>query len=152
MNNTEYKFYMQHLTDDGEPIDGTKKDLEVDFQGLRYSSCTGLGDFGKVKHYTETYADSDEVRVFFPEETLRDQTSVVFNFIFFGEYRLDVFSDFVNYITNTKVRYWDTARNRELDFYLEGEVKVSEEKWYAGIPYFKAAITVKNIKGQTKKI
>jgi hypothetical protein len=152
MSNSGYHFYMQHLDANGNLVPNTKKDLEVDFNGLKYSSCTGLGDFGKPKVYTEEYADSDSVRVYFPEESLHDSNTVVFNFFFFGKDRLDVFNSFVEYITNKIVRYWDTARNRELDFYVQNEIKVSNEKWYAGTPYFQATITVNNVRGYTKKI
>ena len=41
MAGEEIKFYMQEVDKDYVPKEGTLKDLEVDFKGLRYSSCSG---------------------------------------------------------------------------------------------------------------
>ena len=37
MIDSEYSFYMQQCTKEGVLIDGTLKDLERDFEGLRYA-------------------------------------------------------------------------------------------------------------------
>lgn len=151
MNSHGYKFYMQECTKDYVLVDGTLKDLEKDFDGLKYSKCEGINDYGKPKNvYTETYSDSNELRVWMPDEITREATTVKFTFYFMGENRQDTFHSFMDYLNSGIHVYYDTARNRKFYFVLTEKVSVSDEMWYAGTPYFKVELTVQNLKGNTE--
>ena len=150
--NSTYKFYMQQVTkrdDAWELVPNTRKDLEVDFSALRYSKAEGINNIGKPRVYTETYADSDRLRVYVPEVVTNEATKVTFTFYFFGDNRQTIFDEFNEYIRNGVHRYWDTARNKYFDFILADEVNISGEKWYGATPYFEVKYAVQNLNGRT---
>lgn len=126
------------------------RDIEASFDGLTYSSAEGLNTKGKVKNaYTETYSDSDRLRVFFPEHPQREATKVKFTFVFVGENRYTTYDEFYEYITGGYRAYWDNKRKRLLYFFCTAEYKPAEEKWYGSTPYLKMTIEVNNIYGDT---
>lgn len=148
---------MQECDKYGNVLDGSvAKDLEADFSGLRYSMCNGINKKGKIKNiYTETYSDSDTLRTYVPPVLYREYTEIEFTFYIFGnaEERQNTFDKFIAYLSNGYHLYWDTARKRKFVFLPpEDEITPSDESWYAGKPYFKVEIKVKNIKGSTEKI
>ena len=147
---------MQECDKDGNPVDGTLKDLESDFVGLRYSKCEGINAFGASKNiYTETYSDSDRVRAYVPEKVMRETTDIKFTFYFFGNSaeRQDSFEKFMEYINRGYHLYWDTARNRKFIFTPpKDSIEPSDEMWYGGMPYFKVVIKLQNIMGNTSKV
>lgn len=150
--NSTYKFYMQQIKkrdDAWELVPNTRKDLETDFSALRYSKADGINNIGKPRVYTETYADSDRLRVYVPEVVTNEATKVTFTFYFFGDNRQAVFDEFNEYIRNGVHRYWDTARSKYFDFILADEVKIGDEEWYVGIPYFEVKYIVQNLNGRT---
>lgn len=146
---SQYQFYMQQVTAKGEWVLGTKKNLEVDFDGLRYKQAKGINNIGKARIYTEKYADSDRMRVYVPKEVTNDPTTVTFTFYFFGANRQATFDAFNGYIRNGIHRYWDTARNKYFDFVVEESIQISEEKWYESTPYFSVDYKVQNLNGKT---
>lgn len=148
-----YKFYFQEVEKkDGQWMlkPNTKKDLEVDFYGsIRYSKAEGITTVGKPRIYTETYSDSDELRVYVPDNITNDATKVVFTLYFFGDNRHKAYNEFNDYIRNGVHRYWDTARNRYFNFVVADEIKIGEEQWYGSLPYFEVKYTVQNLNGKT---
>lgn len=151
MSNGNYKFYMQECTSYGSPL-GAEKDLEADFEGLRYAKCEGLDTYGKPRVYTETYADSDTLRAYVPSELTRDATKVTFTFYFKGENRRATYFDFLDYVSNGYHIYRDTARGRKFVFIVTEEIKPASEKWYGNEPYLELKLTVQNLNGKTEKV
>ena len=154
---TNYKFYIQQCTKEGVMIDGTKRDLEADFDGLRYAKCEGLNSYGATKNiYTEKYADSETLRAYVPDEVLREATEIKFTFYIFGDAskRQSTLDAFIAYLDSGKYfYYWDTARKRRFMFIPPTSVIApSDELWYAGNPYFKFELTLQNMKGYTEAI
>lgn len=149
-----YKFYIQEVTKANGSyhlLDGTLKDLEQDFKGLKYSKLEGINTKGKVKNIVvETHANSSYDRVHVPQKIARTATSITLTLYFFGDAttRQASFKEFSDYISNGVHRYWDTARNAWFDFYVQDELKPSDEKWYAGRPYFKVDVKMNNIYGE----
>lgn len=139
---------MQEIAD-GELKHGTRKDLEVDFDGLRYISAKGINAIGKPRIYTETYADNDRMRVYIPKNLTNAPTTITFTFYFFGDNRQKVYDAFNEYIRNGIHRYWDTARNKYFDFIVDESIDVRNENWNAGIPYLSVDYKVKNLNGKT---
>ena len=153
MKTNEYKFYMQATDSKGVALEGAPvKDLEVDFEGLRYLKATGLNDIGDARVYTETYADSDRTRVYIPSEVTHKQTSVTLSLVFVGKKRHETYDAFLAYITNGFHAFWDSARNKRLVFYVESNISPSEELWSGSNPYLKLDITLKNVYGKTENI
>lgn len=144
-------FYMQATDGKGVPLAGAPiKDLESDFDGLLYSKAKGLNDKGKIKNaYSEKYADSDRLRVYFPEEPMREATTVTFTFFFVGENRYAVFEEFVKYVSGGFRAFWDTKRKKKLIFYAPEAVTVANEKLYGGTPYLSFDLKVQNVFGET---
>ena len=84
----DHKFYIQHCDYYGIGIDGTKKDLEEDFDGLRYIKLTGYEGTGKVKNtYQESYADADHPRLYMPSSPALETTTLTLTLCFFGDDR-----------------------------------------------------------------
>lgn len=145
-----YSFYMQECDNKGHILAGTKgKNLEVDFQGLKYRRAEGLDMIGKPRIYTEKFADSDRMRVHIPNEITNEPTTVKFSFVFVGDDRQKTYHDFLEYVRKGCHRYYDTCRNKYLYFFVDSELKPAEEMLYGSIPYLKLDITVQNIFGRT---
>lgn len=144
-------FYMQATDSKGKPLSGAPiKDLESDFEGLRYSKAKGLNDKGRIKNtYSENYADSDRLRVYFPDKPKREATTVTFTFYFTGENRYAVFDEFVKYVSGGFRAFWDTKRKKKLIFYAPEEVEVADEMWHGSTPYLSLDLMVQNVFGET---
>ena len=149
------KFYMQQCTKNGVLIDGTKKDLEVDFDGLKYIEAKGISKVGKVKNiYTETYADSNGLRIWHPsennEETTHEATTIQLRLLFSGNNRRNVYDLFNKYIYNGYHVFWDTLRNRKFTFVVINETDPSDDILKGGVPYIIGTWTLQNLKGKTE--
>lgn len=152
MSDHGYKFYMQKCNRYNVPID-VDKDLEVDFDGLRYAKCEGLDTYGKAKNvYIETYADSDRVRAYVSDKLTNDATKIKFTFYFVGEKRKETYHEFVEWVRNEYTQYWDTARNRKFTFVIQDEIKPASEKWHGSTPYIELQLTVQNLNGKTERV
>lgn len=152
MSDHGYKFYMQKCNRYNVPID-VDKDLEVDFEGLRYAKCEGLDTYGKAKNvYIETYADSNSVRAYIADKLTNDATKIKFTFYFVGEKRKETYHEFVEWVRNGYTQYWDTARNRKFTFIVQDEIKPASEKWHGSTPYIELQLTVQNLNGRTERV
>lgn len=145
----DYKFYISRLIN-GAWEDAT--DIESYFIGLHYSKCTGADSYGKPKNiFTETYAETSELRVYIPETVARENTDVEFEFVFDGENRRDTYHSFVEWLSGKRLKYWDTLRNRELEMILIESVEPEEDELLGSHPFIRVPFTFKNLKGQTEK-
>lgn len=149
MATSKYKFYMAECYANWEIKDDTKKDLEVDFVGLRYQEAKGLNLTGKPRVYTETYADADRVRVYMPKKVTYEPTTITFSFVFFGEDRYKTYDEFVAWVSGKKMAYWDSARQKRAFFYVADSIQPAEEKWYGSTPYLRLELKVTNVYGRT---
>ena len=80
-----YKFYIQrysrkHWNKETSQYDEEAKgeliDIEEQFK-CKYVKFEGLSETGKVKNiYTETYAETEEIRMYIPDEVLYDNTEM----------------------------------------------------------------------------
>lgn len=150
MSNKRYKYYMQKVDNQGNLIDGTKKDLETDFDGLLYSKCDGINAIGKAKNiYVETYAGSSKARVHIPNVIQYEPTQIKLTLFFHGENRQQVMDEFNTYIMEGLHRYWDNGRNKYFDFYIIDKTAPTEEYFKGSIPYINITYTLQNIYGKT---
>lgn len=134
----------------GKVADGAVEiDLEEHFSGLTYMKAEGLNKLGKPRVYTEKFADSDRLRVYKPDDTIREATTVTLSFAFVGDNRYQTYHNFVEYISTGVKRYRDTARNKYLYFFVNEEIKPAKEMWYGGTPYLTVDIPVQSIFGKT---
>lgn len=144
---SEYTHYIQK---EG----GEKVNLETDFGRILYSKCEGLDTKGKRKNvYTETYSDSDNLRVWQGEEVAREATKITLTLAFIGDRkeRGDTFDALYEYIKNGKLYYWDNARKKKAYFIFTEEYKTSEEMFYGSQPYILASFTLQNLWGECKE-
>lgn len=131
-------------------------DIENHFVGLLYMRAEGMNDIGKSKNvYTETYADSDRLRVYLPNDGVytNEATKITMHFLLVGDEnsRQSTLLAFENYVREGIHRYWDTARNMEFDFIVTDEIKVSDERWHGSSPYVEIQVTMQNLNGRTKQ-
>ena len=151
MSEYGYEFYMQECDKEGNILAGsTKKSLERDFQGLRYSKIDGIEALGAPKNvYSESFADSDRLRVYAPKEVKHKETTVTLTLYFVGDNRFESLDAFNAYIGSGFHRYWDTARNKWFAFYIKDELKPAESRWYGSTPYLRMEYKLTNIFGRT---
>lgn len=148
----EYKYYMQRIDKPNFEV----VDLEKRFRGLRYLKAEGMNDIGKSKNvYTEDYAESDRLRHYIPEDDnyTNQATTVNMTFLIIGEAveRQRTFDEFTEYVRVGVHKFWDTARNREFDFVVQGEIKPSDEKWHGDVPYIEILLPLQNLNGKTTR-
>lgn len=164
MSESQYQFYMQACDIDGNkmacPPDYTGEDkelienaidLEEYFEGLHYLKCVGIDTIGKAKNiYTETYSDSERMRVYMPEDIKNEATTIVLTLAFFGKNRAYTRDRFNEYVRHGFHKYWDTARMKEFIFFIKDELPIGEEMWYGSMPYLKCDYKLQNVKGKTE--
>lgn len=146
----EHKFYVQQCDKEGIVVPGTlKKDLETDFDGLRYIKLTGFESVGKVKNtYSETYADAAYPRLYVPQIPTLESTTLTLQLCFFGEQRYETKRQFHEYIYNIIFRYWDTARVGYAVCTCNETVEISEDNLLSQIPYLMCNFKLTNIFGK----
>lgn len=145
------KFYMQKVDANGALISDTLRDLEAYFLGMKYSKCEGLLNKGKRKNiHTETYADSDTLRVWQGEEVTREATTITFTFVFAGSTRQSVYDSFYEYVKNGVIAYYDTARMKEARLVLIDALEPSDDIFVGSTPYIKADFKFQNLWGECK--
>lgn len=151
MSEYGYNFYMQECDAKGEIIAGAAlKNLEQDFEGLRYSKIDGIEAIGAPKNvYSESFADSDRLRVYAPKDVKHRETTVTLTLYFVGENRFKSLDAFNAYIKGGTKRYWDTARNKWFAFYIKDELKPADSQWHGSTPYLKMDYKLVNIFGRT---
>ena len=158
-----YKFYIQrysrkHYNKETSQYDkediGELIDIEEQFK-CKYVKFEGLSETGKVKNiYTETYAETEELRMYIPDEVLYENTEMSLTLLFAPNSTND--SDvqdnersFFEYISGHKIEYHDTFRNRYVSLILLNKPEVIGEVLYGGSRYREVKYTFKNIYGRS---
>lgn len=130
------------------------KDLEKDFDGLRYKECTGLNAFGEPTNtYTEEFAETSKAEVFVGSPPAHKQTTIKLTLVFLEGESEEVKNDtayhnFLSFITGCKIAYRDTARKRKALMYLSGATEPKSDTLY-GQKYKEVMFTFKNVYGMT---
>ena len=158
-----YKFYIQrysrkHYNKETSQYDkediGELIDIEEQFK-CKYVKFEGLSETGKVKNiYTETYAETEELRMYIPDEVLYDNTDMSLTLLFspYSENDSDVQDNeraFFEYVSGNKIEYHDTFRNRYVSLLLINKPEVVGEVLYGGSRYREVKYTFKNIYGRS---
>lgn len=154
---SDVKFYMQKCSKQGVLVDGTLKDLELDFDGLRYMEAKGISKVGKVKNvYTESYSDSNILRTWHPsennEETTHEATTIQLKLLFYGDNRRSSYESFNDYIMDGYHVYWDTLRDKKFTFMVVDAIEPSDDILKGGVPYIICTWTLQNLKGKTGNV
>ena len=159
----KYKFYIQKYgrkywdKNKSQYVDEAKGeliDIEEQFK-CKYVKFEGLSETGKVKNiYTETYAETEELRVYIPDEVLYENTELSLTLLFAPDTEND--SDvqdneraFFEYVSGHKIEYHDTFRNRYVSLLLLNKPEVVSEVLYGGSRYREVKYTFKNIYGRS---
>lgn len=149
--NEDYKFYMSRYINDEEGWEA-EVELTEKFKGLIFCQVEGLSSYGEIKNiYTESFAESDMLRVYLPEKVTRKSTDIKLTVVFSDKDRRDVYDSFVEFISGKIIKYWDNVRNREVEMIQTDKIKVDEDIIYGSAPYIAVEFPFKNIKGQTSK-
>lgn len=147
MSDIDYKVYIQRIDTANQPI----YDLESHWPAIRYKQCKGLNDKGKKKSiYTESYADSDELRVWEGQTLAREATSIELTLYFIGSDKQTAYDSFYDYVKQGTFYYADTVRRKLAKMNLIEPTKPDEEEFKGGTPYYKAKFTFQNLLGECK--
>ena len=158
-----YKFYIQkygrkywdkNKSQYVEEAKGELIDIEAQFK-CKYVKFEGLSETGKVKNiYTETYAETEELRMYIPDEVLYENTEMSLTLLFAPNSTND--SDvqdneraFFEYVSGHKIEYHDTFRNRYVSLLLLNKPEVVGGVLYGGSRYREVKYTFKNIYGRS---
>lgn len=146
MSDINYKVYIQRIDIASQAI----YDLESHWPSIRYKQCKGLNDKGKkTSVYTESYADSDELRVYEDATLAREATTIELTLYFMGANKQSEFDSFYSYVKQGTFKYADTVRRKLATIKLIDSVKLEEEKFTQGdTSYYKAKFTFQNLKGE----
>lgn len=148
---SQYNHFMKRIDITGQ----NAINIEDYFSGLLYEKAVGMNNIGKAKNiYTEEYADSDRKRYYLPEDDnyANESTTITMHFLVVGDAseRQTTINRFLQYVRTGVHTYWDDARNREFDFIVTGEIKVSDEKWHGSRPYIEIEVPLLNLNGRTR--
>ena len=158
-----YKFYIQkysrkHWNKETSQYDEEAKgeliDIEAHFK-CKYVKFEGLSETGKVKNvYTETYAETEELRTYIPDEVLYENTELSLTLLFAPSSNnendvQDNERSFFEYVSGHKIEYHDTFRNRYVSLLLINKLEVVGEILYGGSRYREVKYTFKNIYGRS---
>ena len=159
----KYKFYIQkygrkywdkNKSQYVEEAKGELIDIEAQFK-CKYVKFEGLSETGKVKNiYTETYAETEELRAYIPDEVLYENTDLSLTLLFAPDStnESDVQNNeraFFEYVSGHKIEYHDTFRNRYVSLLLLNKPEVIGEVLYGGSRYREVKYTFKNIYGRS---
>ena len=137
-----------------EEAKGELIDIEAQFK-CKYVKFEGLSETGKVKNvYTETYAETEELRTYIPDDVLYENIDLSLTLLFAPDSTND--SDvqdneraFFEYVSGHKIEYHDTFRNRYVSLLLLNKPEVVGEVLYGGSRYREVKYTFKNIYGRS---
>jgi hypothetical protein len=100
---------------------------------------------------TETYADSNTVRIDFPDEITREATAITLNLVVRRDPSIENGYDDMKYIIdlvsgNMPVVFWDNVRRKMAVTTLINAVEVDEDK-YKGMKYVEIELKFNNLYG-----
>ena len=148
------KYWDKNKSQYVEEAKGELIDIEAQFK-CKYVKFEGLSETGKVKNiYTETYAETEELRMYIPDEVLYENTDMSLTLLFspYSENDSDVQDNeraFFEYVSGHKIEYHDTFRNRYVSLLLLNKPEVVGEVLYGGSRYREVKYTFKNIYGRS---
>ena len=148
------KYWDKNKSQYVEEAKGELIDIEAQFK-CKYVKFEGLSETGKVKNvYTETYAETEELRTYIPDDVLYENTDMSLTLLFspYSENDSDVQDNeraFFEYISGHKIEYHDTFRNRYVSLLLLNKPEVVGEVLYGGSRYREVKYTFKNIYGRS---
>ena len=164
MNSGEFRFYIQFYpvtrwdNNAGASVMVSPKSSQIDIEdeyGCYYVKMEGVSENGKAKNiYTESYAESDEMRLHLPAEIAYENTKCVLSLLFpeTGDDRMDVQDNerrFFEAVSGKKIEWYDTFRKRYVTLVLIEAPKLAGEKLYGGSRYRQVEYTFQNIYGRS---
>lgn len=129
-------------------------DLEEHFK-CKYVKAEGIAENGKVRNiYTESYAETEKLRTFVPEELVYENTEIALTLLFLPETKdeMDIQNNeraFFDFVSGRKVEFHDTFRNRYVTLLLINKPEVVGEVLYGGSRYRQVKYTFKNVYGRS---
>lgn len=106
--------------------------------------------YGKPKNVvTESFAETDGLRVWTPTAVAHEATDVTLTFCFLdgAANRYDAYDAFVAYVEGMVFEWWDTVRFRKERLLLTEKVE-PKEHFHGDIPYIEAEFKFKNVDGK----
>lgn len=147
--------------DDGKYAitEGTTKNVMTDFEGVFYQATDGIEAIGQPRVYTEEYPESDELSVYFPENTTLKATDFTLKLYFIApddkkdneaiDCIINSYHSFMDYLQGSLILYWDNVRKRKLLLALTENVKPSTTSVLEGREYLAVSFKFKNVYGKS---
>lgn len=160
----EFKFYIRFYPvvrwddEQGAAVTVSPASSQIDVMeeyDCGYAKMQGISENGKAKNiYTESYAESDELRIYLPDELAYENTKCVLTLLFpaTGSDRMDVQSNerrFFEAVSGKKIEWYDTFRKRYVTLILIEAPKLTGEKLYGGSRYRQVEYTFQNVYGRS---
>lgn len=161
------KFYLQRYLRDATGAykeDGAQRSLEDDFGYIRYKSMTGINSIGKQKGvYSESYPESDAVRVWVNENPSMEQIEHTLTVYSFGSAPSSPSSDDIPslvkamedsihtlyvFLCGALILWGDEYRQRKALLYVSDAISPTTDN-IKDIPYLQCDIKFKNVFGRT---
>lgn len=144
------RFYIHRVKD------GVLKNLEVDFEGLRYKEAKNVNSVASAKVYTEEFAEEDGSVVFLPDTPVVKQgefTLVLYFIAEDGDYAraLGVYESFMDFVFGHEVVYYDTFRRRKIKCHLEDKVTPKQDV-VNGVSILEVELKFKNDMGRSYRL
>lgn len=148
----DYHIYIQKVdTDTTEPVYDLERHFRTTTGELKYRKCEGLNKKGKKKSvYTESYADSDKLRIWESDDLTREATTITLDLLFVGEDKQRVYDTFYEYIKKGNFLYTDDVRYKLAYITLIDALEPSEEKFVGSTTYYEAQFKFQNLWGGCK--
>ena len=144
--------------------DGAVRSLEDDFGFCRYKSITGINAIGKQKGvYTESYPESDSLRVYVDPSARQEATSSTLSVCVFGsdpslpstlsteeldKAAEDSWHELVGFLRGGLILWTDDYRQRKALFVLQDAIEPTTDR-IKGLPYLDCQVKLQNIFGET---
>ena len=148
----DYHIYIQKVDTVGvQPVYDLERHFRTATSELKYRKCEGLNKKGKKKSvYTESYADSDKLRIWEDTDLTREATTITLDLLFVGEDKQRMYDTFYEYIKQGNFLYTDDVRYKLAYITLIDALEPSEEKFMGSTPYYEAQFKFQNLWGGCK--
>lgn len=137
----------------------TSKNVMSDFEGVYYQAADGVEAIGAPRVYTEEYPESNELDVYFPENTKLKSTDFTLKLYFIApagkkdneaiDYIINSYNSFSDYLQGGLILYWDNVRKRKLLLALTESIKPSTTSVLEEREYLAVSFKFKNVFGKS---
>lgn len=127
------------------------------FKGVYYKKTEGLEAYGKPRTYIEEFPEASTPNIFFSNRLETSDFTLVLYFFDIAEHKDDaesikaideLYHGFVDYITGTFIKYWDSVRQRKVMLAYQASTSPTTDRLY-GLIYKEVGFKFTNLYGKS---